>query len=335
VNSRISIRPAVKEDLEAIIRLRSESILSSSQGSWSREQLLQWAGVVRNERALTRILDGCVLVATSGTEIIATNGLDLDETEMVGLFVGPSFQGRSIGSRMVQEVERLAISFGISELRVESALPAVGFYEKCHYRPRPGAVMAPDPRTHLDSLSMSRSFPNRQTRYGAHIRKILDKTGIPTDYGRAHRLKLQEESSQLATIGTDIHGREQMLHPDSAMAWYAMRNAAEAEGVTLEIASAFRSVSYQVSIIERKQQAGQSMKEILNVSAAPGFSEHHTGHAIDISCPDSPPLEQSFENTQAFEWLTESAGEFGFCLSYPRNNRHAIAYEPWHWYHHI
>ena len=25
------------------------------------------------------------------------------------------------------------------------------------------------------------------------------------------------------------------------------------------------------------------------------------------------------------------AGDFGFALSYPRGNRHGIAYEPWHW----
>lgn len=333
MNPRVSIRPAIKEDIEAIVRLRNESILSSSQDDYSREQLLQWAGVTRTENALARILDGCLLVATSGTEIIATNGLDLDETEMVGLFVSPSFKYRSIGSRMVQEVERLAIQFGISVLSVEAALPAIGFYEKCHYQPRPGAVLVQDSRTHLDSLSLSRSFTNRQTRYGAHIRKILCNAGVPSDYGRLHRLKLKEEASQLATVGTDIHGREQWLHPDAAMAWYAMRNTAESEGVTLEIASAFRSVAYQVSIIERKLHAGLPMDEILKVSAAPGYSEHHTGHAIDINCPGSPPFEQCFENTLAFEWLTESAGDFRFYLSYPRHNRHEIAYEPWHWYH--
>ena len=51
---------------------------------------------------------------------------------------------------------------------------------------------------------------------------------------------------------------------------------------------------------------------------------------IDISCPESEPLEECFENTTAFEWLTKSAHRYGFTLSYPRNNRHGIAYETWH-----
>jgi D-alanyl-D-alanine carboxypeptidase len=235
---------------------------------------------------------------------------------------------------MVQEIERLAIRFGMTSLRVEAAMPAIGFYESCRYLARPGAILDKDPRTGLDCLSMTRSFPRRQTRYGARIARLLDKIGIPSDYGRQHRLMLQHESQELATIGTDEHGREQMLHPHAAMAWYRLRNAAESDGVTLQVASAFRSVGHQVTIIERKRQANQSIEEILKVSAAPGYSEHHTGFAIDISCPDSTPLEECFESTAAFEWLAENAGEIGFNLSYPRNNFHGITYEPWHWKYH-
>ncbi|HEX7917653.1 D-alanyl-D-alanine carboxypeptidase family protein, partial [Rudaea sp.] len=33
----------------------------------------------------------------------------------------------------------------------------------------------------------------------------------------------------------------------------------------------------------------------------------------------------------AFAWLTKNAGTFGFAMSYPRGNPHALAYEPWHW----
>ncbi|HPF74253.1 MAG TPA: D-alanyl-D-alanine carboxypeptidase family protein, partial [Xanthomonadaceae bacterium] len=64
---------------------------------------------------------------------------------------------------------------------------------------------------------------------------------------------------------------------------------------------------------------------------APGFSEHHSGNALDIGTPDEPPAEESFENTAAFDWLCENAPNFGFQLSYPRNNPHGIVYEPWHW----
>jgi D-alanyl-D-alanine carboxypeptidase len=333
VSSRVIIRPAVKDDLEAISRLRNEAILGSRQRAYSREQLLQWARVQPGDRTLNRVSDACVLVGVSGKQIIACNSLDLDEKEMVGLFVHPTYQDQDLGSRMVREVERLATQFGILDLRAEAAEPAIGFYRKCKYRPRSGAGIQIDFRTGLNSLSMTRSFPHRQTRFGARVHRLLSQTGIPLDYGRIHRIKLQPEARELATIGNDIHGREQQLHPDSAMAWYALRNTASEDNIDLQVVSAFRSVGYQVSIIERKRKAGQSTRKILSVSAAPGYSEHHSGRAIDINSGDSKPLEECFENTSAFEWLTGNAEDFGFSLSYPRNNRHGIAYEPWHWYH--
>jgi D-alanyl-D-alanine carboxypeptidase len=331
VNARVIIRPAVKEDLEAISRLRTESILETDQDAYSMEQLQQWAAVQNEERTLERIIDGCVLLGMSGKRAVATNGLDLDECEMIGLFVRPAFQAQGIGRRMVKEIERLAIRFGIVGLRAEAARPSASFYHSCGYRGQESSSFRLDPRTGLDCLSMTREFPQRQTRYGARIAGLLAGIGITPDYGRKHRLQLQVESRELATIGKDDLGREQMMHPRAAMAWYGMRNAARDEGITLQVASAFRSVGYQVSIIERKRQAGQSMSDILKVSAAPGYSEHHTGFALDICCPDVRPLEECFETTASFEWLTENAGAFGFGLSYPRNNRHGIAYEPWHW----
>jgi len=334
VNSRVIIRQAIKDDLAAMSFLRHEAILETNQQAYSQQQLLQWSRVQPTKRTRTRITDGCVLIGTSRGQIVASNSLDLDQAEMVGLFISPAFQGQGLGRRMVGEIERLAIQFGMTQLRVEAASPAIGFYRHCDYLTRPGATTVKDPRTKLDSLSMLRSFPQRQTRYGSRIRNLLNRLGIPQDYGRRHRLRLQLEARELATIGTDNQAREQMLDPKSAMAWYEMRNAAQVDGVTLLIASAYRSVGYQLSIIQRKRLTGQTTNEILRVSAAPGFSEHHTGHAIDICSPDRTPLEECFENTLAFEWLTESARDYGFRLSYPRNNRHEIAYEPWHWYHH-
>ena len=84
---------------------------------------------------------------------------------------------------------------------------------------------------------------------------------------------------------------------------------------------------------ERKRARGQSVEEILHVNAAPGYSEHHSGRALDIGTPGEPPAEESFEHTSAFAWLTRHAGDFGFVMSYPRANPHGIVYEPWHWYH--
>jgi D-alanyl-D-alanine carboxypeptidase len=71
--------------------------------------------------------------------------------------------------------------------------------------------------------------------------------------------------------------------------------------------------------------------EIITVCAPPGYSEHHTGRAVDIVCADMPYLEIAFEDTQAFQWLVNHADSFGLTLSYPRGNAAGYQYEPWHW----
>ncbi len=110
-----------------------------------------------------------------------------------------------------------------------------------------------------------------------------------------------------------------------------MRDAAGIAGIELQIISAFRSVDYQLGILKRKLDRGLGMAEILRVSAAPGFSEHHSGRALDITAPGFAALEEEFEQSAAFAWLSTNAQRYGFRLSYPRGNRHGIVYEPWHW----
>lgn len=155
--------------------------------------------------------------------------------------------------------------------------------------------------------------------------------GIPGDYAAQRRLPLCEEAQELVSIGGDVLGREQKLAPRAAAAWQRMQKAAEQQGVQLLVVSAFRSVEYQCALIQRKLDRGMSIHDILKVNAAPGYSEHHTGRALDLSTNESQPLEVAFETTPAHAWLTQHAGEYGFKLSYPRGNPHGITYEPWHW----
>jgi zinc D-Ala-D-Ala carboxypeptidase len=155
--------------------------------------------------------------------------------------------------------------------------------------------------------------------------------GVPLDYGRARKMSTVREPETLAFIGVDIHDRPQWLAPRAARAFMRMREAAMSVRITLDIVSAYRSADYQLGIVRRKRERGLPIDEILSVSAAPGYSEHHSGRAIDLTSPGYAALEEEFEKSPAFRWLSRHAKRFGFRLSYPRNNRHGIAYEPWHW----
>ena len=163
------------------------------------------------------------------------------------------------------------------------------------------------------------------------LRERLDQLGLDEAYGARTGLPLVPEPTWLAFAGFDRYRRPLWLHPDAARAWSQLRDAASRDGIVLEAISGYRGHDYQLGIFERKRTRGQTIDEILTVNAAPGYSEHHSGLALDIGTPGEPPAEESFERTPAFAWLQLHAGGHGFAMSYPRDNPHGIVYEPWHW----
>ncbi len=116
-----------------------------------------------------------------------------------------------------------------------------------------------------------------------------------------------------------------------------MCKAAADDGITLISVSAYRSISYQSGLYDRRVERCQNedglsleaaKKKAATIVAVPGTSEHHLGLAIDINS-----VETSFENTKAFRWLQEHAEEYGFILRYPKEKQNItkIIYEPWHY----
>ena len=113
-----------------------------------------------------------------------------------------------------------------------------------------------------------------------------------------------------------------------------MQAAARGEGIILTPISAFRDDQTQEQLFFGvKEQRGQDAVKRAEVSAPPGYSEHHTGYAIDIGDGNAPAtnLEIEFAQTAAFRWLEQNALKYSFELSFPPNNKQGVSYEPWHW----
>jgi zinc D-Ala-D-Ala carboxypeptidase len=167
--------------------------------------------------------------------------------------------------------------------------------------------------------------------YDARVAQILAELGIPASYGAERRMPPYVEATDLVSVGMDIYGRDRQLTPHAAGRWTGLQAAAHQDGIALLLVSAFRSLEYQRGIFERKIRAGESLERILKVNTPPGYSEHHTGRAVDLTTPGCPPLAEEFETTAAFAWLVRHAHRFRFSMTYPRGNRFGIVYEPWHW----
>lgn len=165
------------------------------------------------------------------------------------------------------------------------------------------------------------------------LNEIYRSLGIEEKHLKMNRLSFQKQPSidNLKIVDLDFEGKPFVLALEAATAWIKMKSAAQQENIILMPFSGFRSYLHQKGLIERHLKNGRPLENILTHIAIPGFSEHHSGRAIDIHAKDRAILEEAFEQTLEFNWLLKNASFFGFSLSYPRSNAYGIIYEPWHW----
>ncbi|AGY60668.1 D-alanyl-D-alanine carboxypeptidase [Gloeobacter kilaueensis JS1] len=144
-----------------------------------------------------------------------------------------------------------------------------------------------------------------------------------------HRFK-QAAIADLTLI--DGH-RNIYLHRSAAGPYRQMVRAAAASGVHLVALSGFRGERHQQELYLRQLGRAGTADAATLINAPPGYSEHHTGYALDLGDGDQAGanVQPRFERTAAFRWLTANARKFGFELSFPRHNPGGVSYEPWHW----
>ncbi|MBD1919074.1 MULTISPECIES: M15 family metallopeptidase [Cyanophyceae] len=146
-----------------------------------------------------------------------------------------------------------------------------------------------------------------------------------------HRAYDEAPDEELVTLNANAAIR---LRAGAASQYEAMAQAARREGVRLVPLSGFRSQAEQETIFfSLKADRGQNAETRAEVSAPPGYSEHHTGYAIDIGDGNQAGanLNTDFADTRAYQWMEANAVRYGYELSFPPDNFQGVAFEPWHW----
>src|SRR6185312_10662637 len=136
----------------------------------------------------------------------------------------------------------------------------------------------------------------------AHINEVNHGLGIPGDYAVKHNLHPQPEAKDLVQVPRDVYGRKVEMVAPAASALKRMFAAAARDGVKLETVSGFRSINYQTGLIRRKLKSGMGIQKALTINAVPGYSEHQTGCAVDLTTPGVPAADGSFARSKAFAW---------------------------------
>ena len=125
---------------------------------------------------------------------------------------------------------------------------------------------------------------------------------------------------------------EMLVRKTTATAMESMFQVASKDGVTLMLASGYRSQSLQKVVYNGfVQRDGQAAAD--RASARPGHSEHQTGLAFDVEpASRTCEIQECFADTPEGKWVALHAYDYGFILRYGKDQETLTGYEyePWH-----
>ncbi len=162
----------------------------------------------------------------------------------------------------------------------------------------------------------------------------LKNTQVKTKYG--HFPYEESDANELMIVsvwGEGENQRLQKLNIEVATELIKLISTARRDGIWIFPVSGFRSIDYQRKLFEKQILKKGTPEAAAKLTAPPGYSEHHTGYTIDLGDGNFPQLDitEEFAQTPAFKWLKIHGKDFGFELSFPKDNFQGIDYEPWHW----
>ena len=145
-----------------------------------------------------------------------------------------------------------------------------------------------------------------------------------------YKIENNYKPGNLVTVLSE-HGYPNKIRADVYEEFKKMYNAAKNDNVSIFIASPYRSYSDQNALYTYYINT-DGKKNADTYSARPGFSEHHTGLAMDL-IPEYGLDLDTFENSDGFKWMQENAYKYGFILRYPKDKEYITGYiyEPWHY----
>ncbi|WP_019499043.1 M15 family metallopeptidase [Pseudanabaena sp. PCC 6802] len=193
----------------------------------------------------------------------------------------------------------------------------------------PGPATAPPP----EAIAVSTATPSASPSPETAIVKAPESDRQPK---LGHFPYSESQDLDMVYIGSYAEKENQRfekLSLEAALALMKLIYAARDDNTWIVPVSGFRSIEQQEKLYKDQIQRRGSETEAAKISAPPGYSEHHTGYAVDLTDGNShlTDLTYKFAESDAFRWLSQHAREYGFELSFPQNNFQGVSYEPWHW----
>ena len=150
-----------------------------------------------------------------------------------------------------------------------------------------------------------------------HVLLVNAQNPLPEGYEPGELVNLFEQKRHFRLASSDLYLERETFEAANRM----FKQAEDEELNGFILTSGYRSVEKQAEIFADSAE---------NTAQEPGYSEHQTGMAFDVTAYSD---DGSFESTEQFAWLEEHCWEYGFILRYPEGKESitGIDYEPWHY----
>ena len=143
-----------------------------------------------------------------------------------------------------------------------------------------------------------------------------------------------EKNVQLVTV-KNAFDKDIQLEKEAYEKYKELKAALEKEGVHIELDSCYRSVAAQQDLWDR-WTVEKGIDYVKKYVAVPGYSEHHTGLAVDICLnKDGKIIDENDDmiaDRETFAKIHAKLADYGFILRYLENRDDVTgySYEPWH-----
>ena len=145
-----------------------------------------------------------------------------------------------------------------------------------------------------------------------------------------------EDIIQLVKI-KNVWAEDIKIEKETYKQYISLEKALKEDGINIKLDSAYRSVQSQQELWDEWVNTPEKgLAYAKKFMAAPGYSEHHTGLAIDICLEKDGELiydnDKMLADIETFLKIHAKLADYGFILRYLKGKEDTTgySYEPWH-----
>lgn len=158
----IIIRPAIPDDALAIAHVHRQAVQELAKDHYTLEEREDWSPPVdqsRIDKVLNEMKKAIMVVADNDGVIAGFGSIIPSENELHACYVLPSFARQGVGSKIMDNLEKIAKEHDLKILKLNSSLCAEAFYKSKGFSVEQYRKYTTNCGGRINSASMIKNLP--------------------------------------------------------------------------------------------------------------------------------------------------------------------------------